>query len=118
MAIYNGNPLQGGAGVCTTGVNDQLVQQMIEQYRNLTMANTQLYPPAQTQTLTTTGIYYPQPSMPQAIPPHMNLFIATIANGFLVYLVGEPMDNWRYCKDYAEVGEAIVAIMAFKQLTK
>lgn len=115
MAIYK-NPFQGGAGVCTTGVNDQLVQQMIEQYRNLTMANTQLSSP--TQTITTTGVYYPQPSMPQAIPPHMNLFIATIANGFLVYLVGEPMDNWRYCKDYAEVGEAIVAIMAFKQLTK
>lgn len=84
-------------------------------------------------TITTTGVAYPnqmiygpgglQATQTYPMPttnPYMNrqllLVVAPVANGFIVGIQGQDTDKLHYCKDYIEISQAIVAILALNKL--
>lgn len=65
---------------------------------------------------------YPNPAQPSYIMPtpqgQIMFFITPIQNGFLIGTEGALTEKCKYCKDYSEVAESIVALLALNKLTE
>lgn len=83
-----------------------------------------------TSAMTTTGTtgtaivgpgFYPYPANVQmtSVPAQqIMLFVTPITNGFLVGEYGGLRNDNKFCKDYQELSEAIVALLVLKKLTQ
>lgn len=78
-------------------------------------------------TITTTGMgtvvgpgYYQVPYQPPTVSPaqQIMLYITPITNGFLLGEYGGLRNDSKHCKDYAELSEAIIALLVLKKLTQ
>lgn len=60
----------------------------------------------------------PAPTMPvmNMIPGTLGFFISPVANGFLVGINTQSLDKAKFCTNYTEAAEAIVAFLALNKI--
>lgn len=118
------NDPYGGVGMQMAGLSQQGLSQ-------LSSANN-IYSGNITTTAGTTGVCFPVSypvyqqtqavptplTMMQMIPGTLGFYVAPVANGFLVGINTQTLDKAKFCSNYTEAAEAIVALLALHKITE